>query len=121
MPDLAQTFVVTCCLLGIPFRFGGLQSLRIKETDRISALITEMNKLGYVLHAEGDHTLLWNGERCPANPSPVIHTYEDHRMAMAFAPAALRTDLSIAEPAVVSKSYPRYWDDIKTIIHYEQE
>ena len=66
IPDLAQTFVVTCCMLDIPFRFTGLHTLRIKETDRISALINELHKLGYVLSAEGDNTLLWNGEKCQA-------------------------------------------------------
>lgn len=89
IPDLAQTFVVTCCLMDIPFRFTGLQSLKIKETDRITALITELRKLGYVVRSEQDSILLWDGERCPADADPVIATYEDHRMAMAFAPPAL--------------------------------
>lgn len=114
IPDLAQTFVVTCCLLDVPFRFTGLQSLKIKETDRICALITELRKLGYVVHAEQDSILWWDGERCPADEQPGIDTYEDHRMAMAFAPACLvRPDIRINEPQVVSKSYPRYWDDLQ--------
>lgn len=114
IPDLAQTFVVTCCLLGVPFRFTGLQSLKIKETDRICALITELRKLGYTVHAEQDSILWWDGERCPADPQPAIDTYEDHRMAMAFAPACLvRPDIRINNPQVVSKSYPRYWDDLR--------
>lgn len=114
IPDLAQTFVVTCCLLDVPFRFTGLQSLKIKETDRICALITELRKLGYVVHAEQDSILWWDGERCPADEQPSIDTYEDHRMAMAFAPACLvRPDIRINEPQVVSKSYPRYWDDLQ--------
>lgn len=114
IPDLAQTFVVTCCLLDIPFRFTGLQSLKIKETDRIAALQTELRKLGYVLHDEQDSILSWDGERCPAEPSPVITTYEDHRMAMAFAPASLvLPHIRIADPHVVSKSYPSYWDDLR--------
>lgn len=114
IPDLAQTFVVTCCLLDVPFRFTGLQSLKIKETDRICALITELRKLGYVIHAEQDSILWWDGERCPADEQPSIDTYEDHRMAMAFAPACLvRPDIRINEPQVVSKSYPRYWDDLQ--------
>lgn len=114
IPDLAQTFVVTCCLMGIPFRFTGLQSLKIKETDRITALITELRKLGYVLRSEQDSILLWDGERCPADESPVISTYEDHRMAMAFAPACLALPhIRIDEPQVVSKSYPTYWDDLR--------
>lgn len=114
IPDLAQTFVVTCCLMNIPFRFTGLQSLKIKETDRISALITELRKLGYVLRSEKDSILFWNGERCPAEESPVIATYEDHRMAMAFAPACLvLPQVQIDEPQVVSKSYPTFWDNLK--------
>ena len=114
IPDLAQTFVVTCCLMNIPFRFSGLQSLKIKETDRIQALITELHKLGYVVKSEQDSILIWNGERCEPEASPVIATYEDHRMAMAFAPAALLVpSVQIAEPQVVSKSYPGYWEDLK--------
>lgn len=114
IPDLAQTFVVTCCLLDVPFRFTGLQSLKIKETDRICALITELRKLGYVVHAEQDSILWWDGERCPADEQPGIDTYEDHRMAMAFAPACLVCPtIRINEPQVVSKSYPRYWDDLQ--------
>lgn len=114
IPDLAQTFVVTCCLLEVPFRFTGLQSLKIKETDRIAALITELRKLGYVVHSEQDSILWWDGEHCPAEESPVIATYEDHRMAMAFAPACLVVpEIRINEPQVVSKSYPGYWEDLK--------
>lgn len=110
IPDLAQTFVVTCCLMGIPFRFSGLQSLRIKETDRITALQQELHKIGYVIKDEADSILSWNGERCPAEEHPVIATYDDHRMALAFAPAILRLpSLAIAHPEVVSKSYPTYW------------
>ena len=114
-PDLAQTFVVCCALRGIPFCFTGLQSLKIKETDRIEALKTELRKLGYVLKSIGDDTLEWNGERCEPKVSPVIATYEDHRMAMAFAPAALlrREGLQIADPWVVTKSYPAFWMDLR--------
>lgn len=113
IPDLAQTFVVTCALLNIPFRFTGLQSLRIKETDRISALRTELKKLGYLIEEENGSVMMWNGERCEPEVVPVIQTYEDHRMAMAFAPASLHfPNLQIAEPQVVSKSYPGYWKDL---------
>ena len=112
-PDLAQTFVVTCALQNITFRFTGLQTLKIKETDRIAALICEMKKLGYVLHEAEDSILYWNGERCERSYE-AIDTYEDHRMAMAFAPACLvLPDICINNPHVVSKSYPRYWDDLK--------
>lgn len=114
IPDLAQTFAVTCCLLGIPFRFTGLQSLKIKETDRIFALKAELRKLGYILQDAQDSILIWDGERCQPEAQPVIQTYEDHRMAMAFAPAALRfPEMYIAEPQVVSKSYPAYWENLK--------
>ena len=115
IPDLAQTFVVTCCLMDIPFRFTGLQSLKIKETDRIEALKTELRKLGYLLTDSNDSILEWNGERCEPEADPIIATYEDHRMAMAFAPAALvlPKGLKVADPEVVTKSYPAYWEDLR--------
>lgn len=123
IPDLAQTFVVTCALLNIPFHFTGLQTLKIKETNRIAALIAEMAKLGYVIREANDSELIWNGERIQALSTPVIETYEDHRMAMAFAPAAIRfPEMYIADPHVVSKSYPGYWEDLKkagVVIHQE--
>ena len=113
-PDLAQTFVVTCALMGIPFRFTGLQSLKIKETDRITALVKEMRKLGFVIKDSGNSILSWEGERCTREEG-AIDTYEDHRMAMAFAPASLKiSDLFINNPQVVSKSYPRYWENLQT-------
>jgi len=114
-PDLAQTFVVTCVLLNIPFRFTGLQTLKIKETDRIEALKTELRKLGFVLKDSNDSILEWDGEICEPESEPVIGTYEDHRMAMAFAPVALvRTEgIKIEDPEVVTKSYPRFWEDLK--------
>lgn len=115
-PDLAQTFVVTCAMLGVPFRFTGLQSLKIKETDRMAALICELKKLGYVLREEDNRILEWTGERCTADPDAAIDTYEDHRMAMAFAPACMTFgSLSINNPQVVSKSYPGYWRDLEKI------
>lgn len=98
---------------GIPFRFSGLASLRIKETDRIVALKRELLKLGYVLTDESGDTLVWDGTRCEPT-SNIIDTYEDHRMAMAFAPAALLLPgLSIANPQVVTKSYPQFWDHLQ--------
>ena len=113
-PDLAQTFVVTCALLNIPFRFSGLQSLKIKETDRMAALITEMRKLGNILHETDGSVLSWEGERCTTEEHPAIDTYEDHRMAMAFAPTCLALpEILINNPQVVSKSYPRYWEDLR--------
>ena len=113
-PDLAQTFVVCCALLDVPFRFTGLSTLKIKETDRIEALKREMRKLGYVIHDVNNSELFWDGERCEPNLEAGIDTYEDHRMALAFAPAALRFEgLRINHPQVVTKSYPKFWEDIK--------
>jgi 3-phosphoshikimate 1-carboxyvinyltransferase len=112
-PDLAQTFVVTCALLGVPFRFSGLQSLKIKETDRMTALIQEMKKIGYILREEEGSILSWEGEKCQPTDE-AIDTYEDHRMAMAFAPACfVLPNIRINHPQVVSKSYPRYWEDLQ--------
>ena len=115
-PDLAQTFVVTCCAQGIPFHFTGLQTLKIKETDRIAALKTEMQKLGYNLVDANGCELSWDGDTSHltslATP-PVIDTYEDHRMALAFAPLCQQRPVIIHHPQVVSKSYPRFWDDLR--------
>ena len=114
-PDLAQTFVVCCALMNVPFHFRGLSTLKIKETDRIEALKCEMRKMGYVLRDVNDSELIWDGERCAPQEEIAIDTYEDHRMALAFAPAAFVVDgLRINNPQVVSKSYPHFWEDIKT-------
>jgi 3-phosphoshikimate 1-carboxyvinyltransferase len=115
-PDLAQTFAVTCCLKNIPFHFKGVQSLKIKETNRIAALINELAKLGFVLFEPTEGELAWAGERCQQAETISIATYEDHRMAMAFAPAALIAPIVIEEPQVVSKSYPGFWNDIEKLI-----
>ena len=114
-PDLAQTFVVCCCMLGVPFHFHGLSTLKIKETDRIEALKTEARKLGFVIHDKNNSELIWDGERCEPQAEVAIDTYEDHRMALAFAPAVFRLNhLLINNPAVVSKSYPQFWNDLRT-------
>ena len=113
-PDLAQTFVVTCALLSRPFHFKGLESLRIKETDRIAALIAELQKLGKHIEAIGEGELRYTAQNdsSPAH-SITIATYDDHRMALAFAPAALLfPQLSIEHPEVVAKSYPHYWEHL---------
>jgi 3-phosphoshikimate 1-carboxyvinyltransferase len=101
-------------MLGIPFSFSGLQSLKIKETDRLAALRTELRKFGYPLTEREGRILEWNGERCDAAPSPVVATYEDHRMAMSFAPMAMQypEGIRIAHPEVISKSYPHFWEDL---------
>ncbi len=112
-PDLAQTVVVCCAIMGVPFHFRGLASLRIKETDRLKALQTELRKLGYVIEERNHSELIWSGERCEPSNEP-IDTYEDHRMAMSFAPiACCIPGVVINNPQVVSKSYPRYWQDLQ--------
>ncbi|MCH5318788.1 MAG: 3-phosphoshikimate 1-carboxyvinyltransferase [Paramuribaculum sp.] len=113
-PDLTQTVVVTCAMLGIPFRLTGVASLRIKETDRIEALKTELYRVGIVLEIESDDIISWEDERCPVREMPVFDTYDDHRMALSFAPVALFIPgIIIRNADVVSKSYPGYWDDLK--------
>lgn len=116
-PDLAQTFVVTAALLAVPFRFTGLASLRIKETDRIAALVAEMAKLGITLTPSADSISFQPVAAAPLPCLAPIRTYDDHRMAMAFAPAAYRfPTLSIADAGVVSKSYPSFWEDIQSLL-----
>lgn len=113
-PDLAQTLIAVCPVLGIPFHFTGLGTLKIKETDRIEAMKREMEKLGYILHEEEGTALSWTGERCEPMTQPTIDTYEDHRMAMSFAPLAIKLgEIRINNPEVVSKSYPHYWADLR--------
>ena len=117
-PDLAQTVAVTCCMMGIPFHLTGLSTLRIKETDRLSALQTELGKLGFAIEVRGDSELSWDGNRKAIDEERLetvaIDTYKDHRMAMAFAPCALRLPfLNMNNPEVVSKSYPTYWESLE--------
>lgn len=113
-PDIAQTLVVMLCLMGRPFRITGLRTLRIKETDRLEALRIELRKLGYVVKVEGDDAISWHFETTAAEASPHICTYHDHRMAMAFAPAAIRfPGLIIDDAQVVSKSYPLFWEHLR--------
>lgn len=122
-PDLAQTFVVTAALEGRPFCFDGLKSLKIKETDRIAALIAELAKLGIAIIETAPGQLSFSGASAVAASasasgasSPSIATYADHRMAMAFAPAAyVYPGLTIEHPEVVSKSYPSFWRDLPTL------
>lgn len=115
-PDLAQTLIALCPILNIPFKFTGLSTLKIKETDRITAMKNEMAKLGYVIYDANDSEMSWNGERCEPLANPVIDTYEDHRMAMSFAPLAISLgEIRINNPQVVSKSYPHFWDDLQRV------
>lgn len=114
-PDLAQTCAVTLCALGIPFRFTGTRTLRMKETDRIAALGSELKKLGFELSNDpAGEWMAWDGKRCETQQDPLIATYHDHRMAMSFAPlAASLGSIAIEDPGVVSKSYPGFWKDLE--------
>lgn len=114
-PDLAQTLVATCVGLRRPFRFTGLQSLRIKETDRTAALQAELLKVGGRLVSEGDAVLTYDGTLQGLVAEEIsMKTYADHRMAMALAPLAyLHPGLQIEDPGVVTKSYPGFWKEIE--------
>lgn len=124
-PDLAQTVVATCAMMGVAFHFNGLKSLKIKETDRIVALQTELRKLGVEVAADNESMTLTTDAAALfksrlrleiAQASAPIATYADHRMAMAFAPCAYRfPGLAIAHPEVVSKSYPAFWADLERV------
>jgi len=116
-PDIAPTLIVTCAGIGIDGNFSGLQSLRIKETDRLEALKTELAKIGIQFGKYPDSEI-WHiaKEQNWKIRKISINTYNDHRMAMAFAPLALKFgQISIENPAVVSKSYPQFWDDIQSV------
>lgn len=110
-PDLVPSWTVLLCLLERSFRMTGVSTLRIKESDRLEALRQELLKLGYVLKIESDDAISWYGERVPITMQPpVISAHGDHRMAMAFAPAAVRFPGLIIDGAeTVSKSYPGFW------------
>ena len=110
-PDLVLSWTVLLCLLERSFRMTGVRTLRLKESDRIEALRQELLKLGYVLKIEGEDAISWYGERVAVNQNPpVIDPHGDHRLAMAFAPAAVRyPGLIITDAEAVSKSYPSYW------------
>lgn len=112
-PDIAQTIAVTCFGLGIGCHLTGLHTLKIKETDRLVALKTELEKLGAQVDITNEALLLHSSTQINHNVG--IATYHDHRMAMAFAPLALKTNLQIEDAMVVSKSYPTFWEDLKTI------
>jgi 3-phosphoshikimate 1-carboxyvinyltransferase len=111
-PDLAQTAAVVCAAKGIRGIFTGLESLRIKETDRIKALQQELGKLEATFLEEGGKWILTPSEN-RLFKALSINTYLDHRMAMAFAPLATVTDVTIEDPRVTRKSYPKFWEDIK--------
>ena len=112
-PDIAQTIAVTCFALGMPCDLIGLHTLKIKETDRLVALKTEIEKLGGEVKITDKSLHLAPSTKI--KELVPIATYNDHRMAMAFAPLALKTSIIIEHAAVVSKSYPTFWDDLKAI------
>ena len=116
-PDLVQTMVVVCSLVDLPFHMSGTRTLKIKETDRIHALQVEIKKLGIVLETDpGGAWISWDGEKTSDVPQiKQIKTYHDHRMAMAFSPAAIKyPGLIIEDPGVVNKSYPGFWKDLES-------
>lgn len=112
-PDIAQTIAVTCLGLGIPCHLTGLHTLKIKETDRLVALKSEIEKFGTQVEITNNSLTIFNVEPLISNVD--VKTYHDHRMAMAFAPLALRVGFNILEADVVSKSYPDFWKDLKNI------
>lgn len=112
-PDIAQTIAVTAFGLGISCELSGLHTLKIKETDRLEALKTELGKLGAAISVTDDSLSLEASDAI--NPGIAIDTYNDHRMAMAFAPLALRVPIMINNADVVSKSFPTFWEDLKRI------
>lgn len=112
-PDLAQTIAVNCFGLGIGCELTGLHTLKIKETNRLLALKTELEKLGATVHIDDNSLQLNKSSRILSNKT--IETYQDHRMAMAFAPLALKVDINIDQAEVVSKSYPNFWNDLKNV------
>lgn len=118
-PDLAQTVVVTCFGLGLACQIQGLHTLKIKETDRLVALQNELKKVGGHLEITADAFLLSaskvHRQTTDKQTTRLIDTYQDHRMAMAFAPLVLQMDLLIEEAEVVSKSYPKFWKDLREL------
>jgi 3-phosphoshikimate 1-carboxyvinyltransferase len=123
-PDIAQTVAVTCAALNAKVKLTGLKTLRIKETDRIAALHTELTKLGFSIDVEGDDILLNSSfgttqggviESLIQEGSTSLATYEDHRMAMAFAPLAMQNPITIEDENVVVKSYPNFWKDLQHV------
>lgn len=115
-PDLAQAVVVTCAALGLKGKFTGLKTLRVKETDRIEAIQTELKKLGYAVEVVNDQIVLSGHEQFKIvdNSNIIINCYDDHRMAMSFAPLAfLHEKISLDEPEVVKKSYQEFWKELE--------
>jgi 3-phosphoshikimate 1-carboxyvinyltransferase len=112
-PDLAQTIITTTAGLQISGEFTGLSNLRLKETDRINALVNELSALGAIISDEKDNIKLSSGK---LEAKRKVRVYSDHRMAMSFAPLSmLLGKIKIDSPTVVAKSYPKFWDDMKSV------
>ncbi|WP_234733066.1 3-phosphoshikimate 1-carboxyvinyltransferase [Tellurirhabdus bombi] len=121
-PDLAQTVAVVAAVKGVLLTLTGIESLKIKETDRVGALQAELQKIGAKL-VEVETNTRYEVRQLPSadeSAVPSIHTYDDHRMAMAFAPVAMRREVIIEEPGVVAKSYPSFWDDFAKVASVAQ-
>ena len=115
MPDAVMYIVVAACLLGVEFEISGVKTLRVKESDRIEALMTEMRKCGYVLKYDEIGKICWLGERCEVENVPHINTYNDHRIAMSMAVVGLMREIEIEDLEVVNKSYPSFWSEFDKI------
>ena len=112
-PDLVPAVAVGLCVAGMHFRIEGVAHLRHKESDRMAAIAAELQRLGFVI-TTGEDYMAWEGRCCQPEPDPLIRTYQDHRMAMAFAPARLAfPTLRIEDPSVVEKSFPDFWTQLK--------
>lgn len=116
MPDIVQTFAVACCQLGVQFEFKGLSTLVNKETNRIKALYTELRKIGFMVETNFTDSISWTGEGQLIEEDILIETYNDHRMAMSFAPLLqLSEKMSISDTSVVSKSFPNFWKEVSKL------
>ena len=115
-PDLVPAVAVGLCLAHLPFRIDGVAHLRHKESDRMAAIATELRRLGYIVRTSDD-SMAWDALKCCPDRDPLIRTYQDHRMAMAFAPARLAfPTLRIEDPTVVEKSFPSYWEELEKLM-----
>jgi len=114
-PDIAQTVAVTCAALNVKAKLTGLKTLRIKETDRITALQTELTKFGFSVEVSNDDIIINSINSAPSEFSQPLKTYDDHRVAMAFAPLSLLGGITIEDENVVTKSYPNFWKDLECV------
>jgi 3-phosphoshikimate 1-carboxyvinyltransferase len=120
-PDLAQTICVVAAVQDIPLTLTGLESLKVKETDRVLALQNELKKLGATLEeVETNHKYEVRGDFASISRIEPIETYDDHRMAMAFAPVAMQKEITLLDPSVVNKSYPSFWKHVSILLNSEQ-